>query len=120
MQGPLIRYGKLATNGCGIWIDNENGSVVSGATKDKIKSIIATSGDDRLLAAPFDNQSLTWKTTVQPPRVVPVANNVQPPRVVPVPNVPVPIANNVHRLKQKNNYVITSIEQQAIQLRKLG
>jgi hypothetical protein len=99
MQGPLIGCGKLATNGCGIWFDNENGSVVSGATKDKIKSIIATSGDDLLLAAPFDNQSLTWKTTVQPPRVVPVANNVQPPRVVQ--NVPVPIANNVHRLRTK-------------------
>jgi hypothetical protein len=76
MQGPLIGCGKLATNGCGIWFNNENGSVVSGATKDKIRSIIATSGDELLLAAPFDNQSLTWKTTVQPPRVVPVANNV--------------------------------------------
>jgi hypothetical protein len=67
-----------------------------------VKSIIATSGDDLLLAAPFDNQSLTWKTTVQPPRVVPVANNVQPPRVVPaaVP-VPVPVANNIHRLRTK-------------------
>jgi hypothetical protein len=89
MQGPLIGCGKLATNGCGIWFDNENGSVVSGATKDKIRSIIATSGDDLLLAAPFNNQSLTWKTTVQPPRVVPVTNTVRPPRVVPV-------ANNVH------------------------
>jgi hypothetical protein len=96
MQGPLIGCAKLATNGCGIWFDNENGSVVSGATKDKIRSIIATSGDDLILAAPFDNQSLTWKTTVQPPRVVPVANNVQPPRVVPV-----PFANNVHRLRTK-------------------
>jgi hypothetical protein len=96
MQGPLIGRGKLATNGCGIWFNNENGSVVSGATKNKIRSIIATSGDDLLLAAPFDHQSLTWKTTVQPPRVVPVANNVQPPRVVPAPNVPVPVANNVH------------------------
>jgi hypothetical protein len=94
MQGPLIGCGKLATNGCGIWFDNEKGSVVSGATKNKIKAIIATSGDDLLLAAPFDNQSLTWKTTVQPPRVVPVAHNVQPPRVVPV-------ANNVHRLRTK-------------------
>jgi hypothetical protein len=36
MQGPLIGCGKLATNGCGIWFDNENGSVVSGATKNKI------------------------------------------------------------------------------------
>jgi hypothetical protein len=36
MQGPLIVCGKLATNGCGIWFDNENGSVVSGTTKDKI------------------------------------------------------------------------------------
>jgi hypothetical protein len=94
MQGPLIGCGKLATNGCGIWFDNEKGSVVSGATKDKIKAIIATSGDDLLLAAPFDNKSLTWKTTVQPPRVVPVENNVPPPRVVPV-------ANNVHRLRTK-------------------
>jgi hypothetical protein len=103
MQGPLIGCGKLATNGCGIWFDNENGSVVSGATKNKIKAIIATSGDDLLLAAPFDNQSLTWKTTVQPPRVVPVANNVQPPRVVPAPiPVPAPLANNVqHRLRTK-------------------
>jgi hypothetical protein len=100
MQGPLIRCGKLATDGCGIWFDNENGSVVSGVTKNKIKAIIATSGDDLLLAAPFDNQSLTWKTTVQPPRVVPVANNAQPPRVVPAP-VPVPVANNVHRLRTK-------------------
>jgi hypothetical protein len=91
-------------NGWGIWFDNENGSVVSGATKNKIKVIIATSGDDLLLAAPFDNQSLTWKTTVQPPRVVPVANNVQPARVVPAPApapVPVPVANNVHPLTTK-------------------
>jgi hypothetical protein len=94
MQGPLIGCGKLATNGCGIWFDNENGSVVSGATKNKIKAIIATSGDDLLLAAPFDNQSLTWKTTVQPPREVPVATTVQPPRVAPV-------ANIVHRLRTK-------------------
>jgi hypothetical protein len=70
-----------------------NSTVVSGATKNKIKSIIATSGDDLLLAAPFDNQSLTWKTTVQPPRVEPVARVVQ--------NVPVPVANNVHRLRTK-------------------
>jgi hypothetical protein len=55
MQGPLIGCGKLATNGCGIWFDNENGSVISGATKNKIKAIIATSGDDLLLSAPFDN-----------------------------------------------------------------
>jgi hypothetical protein len=33
--------------------------------------------------------------------VVPVANNVQHPRVVPVPNVPVPVANNVYRLRTK-------------------
>jgi hypothetical protein len=96
MQGPLIGSGKLAMNGCGIWFDNGNGSIVNGATKAKIKAIIATAGNDLLLAAPFDNQSLTWKTTVQPPRVVPVANNVQPPRVVPV-----PVANNVHRLRTK-------------------
>jgi hypothetical protein len=101
MQGPLIGCGKLATNGCGIWFDNENVSVVSGATKNKIKAIIATSGDDLLLAAPFNNQSLTWKTTVHPPRVVPEANNVQPPRVVPVPKVPFPVANNIHQLRTK-------------------
>jgi hypothetical protein len=95
MQGPLVGCGKLATNGCGIWFDNKNGSVVSGATKNKIKAIIAASGDGLLLAAPFDNQSLTCKTTVQHPRVVPVANNVQPPRVVPAP-VPFPVTNNVH------------------------
>jgi hypothetical protein len=94
MQGPLIGCGKLATNGCSIWFDNENGSFICGKTKNKIKSIIATSGDDLLLAAPFDQQSLTWKTTVQPTRVVPVASTVQPPRVVPV-------ANNVHRLRTK-------------------
>jgi hypothetical protein len=94
MQGPLIGCGKLATSGCGIWFDNEKGSVVSGATKNKIKDIIATSGDDLLLAAPFDHQSLTWKTTVQPPRVVPVATTVQSPRVVPV-------ANNIHQLRTK-------------------
>jgi hypothetical protein len=35
-----------------------NGSVVNGAPKDKIRALIATSGDDLLLAAPFDNQSL--------------------------------------------------------------
>jgi hypothetical protein len=93
MQGPLIGCGKLG-------FDNENRSVVSGATKNKIKAIIATAGNDLLLAAPFDNQSLTWKTTVQPPMVVPVANNVQPPRVVPVP-VPIPVANNIHRLGTK-------------------
>jgi hypothetical protein len=46
MQSPLIGCGKLATNGCGIWFDNENGSVVNGATKDKIRALIATSGDD--------------------------------------------------------------------------
>jgi hypothetical protein len=72
MQSPLIGCGKLATNGCGIWFDNENGSVVNGATKDKIRALIATSGDDLLLAAPFDNQSLTWKTEVQGTRVDPV------------------------------------------------
>jgi hypothetical protein len=84
-KDPLIGCDKLANNGCGIWFDNENGSVVSGATKDKIKAMIATAGDDLLLAAPFNNQSLTWKTTVQRPRAVPV----------PIP-VPVPVANNVH------------------------
>jgi hypothetical protein len=88
MQSPLIGCGKLATNGCGIWFDNENGSVVSGATKDKIRALIATSGDDLLLAAPFDNQSLTWKTAVQGPRVDPV----QP---------PLTLANNVQRLRTK-------------------
>jgi hypothetical protein len=67
MQSPLIGCGKLATNGCGIWFDNENCSVVNGATKDKIRALIATSGDDLLLAAPFDNQSLTWKTAVPGP-----------------------------------------------------
>jgi hypothetical protein len=36
MQGPLIGCGKLATNGCGIWFDNENGSVISGRTKNKL------------------------------------------------------------------------------------
>jgi hypothetical protein len=78
MQSPLVGCGKLATNGCGIWFDNENGSVVNGTTKDKIRDLIATS-----VAAPFDNQSLTWKTTVPGPRVDPVqptlalANNVQ-------------------------------------------
>jgi hypothetical protein len=51
MQGPLIGCGKLATNGCGIWFDIEKGSVVSGATKNKTKAIIATAGDDLLLAA---------------------------------------------------------------------
>jgi hypothetical protein len=84
MQRPLIGCGKLATNGCGIWFDNENGSVISGKTKSKIRAIIATAGDDILLAAPFDNQSLTWKTTVQ-----------HHPRVVPVP-VQAPVANNAH------------------------
>jgi hypothetical protein len=88
MQSPLIGCGKLATNGCGIWFDNENGSVVNGATKDKIRALIATSGDDLLLAAPFDNQLLTWKTAVQGPRVDPV----QP---------PLALANNVQRLKTK-------------------
>jgi hypothetical protein len=50
----------------------ENGSVVNGATKDKIRALIATSGDDVLLAAPFDNQYLTWKTAVLGPSVDPV------------------------------------------------
>jgi hypothetical protein len=59
MQGPLVGCSKLATNGCGIWFDNENGSIISGKTKNKIKSIIATAGDDLPLAAPFDKQSLT-------------------------------------------------------------
>jgi hypothetical protein len=57
MQSPLIGCVKLATNGCGIWFDNENGSVVNWATKDKIRALIASSGDNLLLAAPFDNQS---------------------------------------------------------------
>jgi hypothetical protein len=52
MQSPLIGCGKLATNGCGIWFDNGNGSVISGKTKSKIRAIIATAGDDLLLAAP--------------------------------------------------------------------
>jgi hypothetical protein len=64
MQSPLIGCGKLATNWCGIWFENENGSVISGKTKDKIRAIIATAGDDLLLAAPFDNQSITWKTKI--------------------------------------------------------
>jgi hypothetical protein len=89
MQSPFIGCGKLATNGCGIWFDNENGSVVNGATKDKIRALIATSGNDLLLAAPFDNQSLTWKTAVPGPRVGPV----QP--------VPLNLAQNIQRLKTK-------------------
>jgi hypothetical protein len=56
--------------------------VVNGSTKDKIRAIIATSGDVLLLAVPFDNQSLTWKTAVPGPRVdqpVPLnfAQNIQ-------------------------------------------
>jgi hypothetical protein len=93
MQSPLIGCGKLATNGCGIWFDNEKGSVVNGATKDKIRAIIATSGDDLLLAAPFDNHSLTWKTAVPSPRVGPV----QP--------VPLNLAQNMQRLRTKEQLV---------------
>jgi hypothetical protein len=89
MQSPFIGCGKLATNGCGICFDNENGSVVSGATKDKIRALIATSGDDLQLAAPFDNQSLTWKTAVPGPRVDPVQPS------------PLALANNVQRLRTK-------------------
>jgi hypothetical protein len=48
MQSPLKGCGKLATNGCGVWFDNENGSIVNGATKDKSRALIATSGDDLL------------------------------------------------------------------------
>jgi hypothetical protein len=61
---------------------------VNGATLDKIRALIATSGDDLLLAAPFDHQSLTWKT-----------NTVQGPRVDPVP--PLDLANNVQGLTAK-------------------
>jgi len=89
MQSPLIGCGKLATNGCGIWFDNESGSVVNGATKDKIRALIATSGDDLLLAAPFDNQSLTWKTAVPGPRVDPVQS------------IPLNLAQNIQRLRTK-------------------
>jgi hypothetical protein len=91
MQSPLIGCGKLATNGCGIWSDNENGSVVNGATKDKIRALIATSGDDVLLAAPYDNQSLTWKTAVPGPRVD------QP--------VPLNLAQNIQQLWTKEQLV---------------
>jgi hypothetical protein len=91
MQSPLIGCRKLATNGCGIWFDNENGSVVNGATKDKIRALIATAGDDLLLAAPFDNQSLTWKTAVPGPRVD------QP--------VPLNLAQNIQRLRTKEQLV---------------
>jgi hypothetical protein len=62
--------------------------VVNGATKDKIRALIATSGTDLLLAAPFDNQSLIWETAVPGPRVDPV----QP---------PLALANNVQRLQTK-------------------
>ena len=68
MQSPLIGCGKLATSGCGIWFDDEKGSVVTDKLKDKIRSIIASQQGDVLLAAPFDNKSLTWKT-VPAPRV---------------------------------------------------
>jgi hypothetical protein len=37
MQSPLIGCGKLATNGCGVWLDNENGSVVKGQQKIKLE-----------------------------------------------------------------------------------
>jgi len=61
MQSPLIyiRCGKLATNGFDICFDHENGPVISGKTKDKIRAIIATAGNDSLPAASFNNQSLT-------------------------------------------------------------
>jgi hypothetical protein len=95
MQSPLIGCGKLATNGCGIWFDNENGSVVNGTTKDKIRALIATSGDDLLLATPFDNQSLTWKT----------ATTVPGPRVDPVQPVPLNLAQNIQRLRTKGQLV---------------
>jgi hypothetical protein len=91
MQSPLIGCGKLATNGCGIWFDNENGSVVNGATKDKIRTLIATSGDDSLLAAPVDNQSFTWKTAVPGPRVDPVQ--------------PLNLAQNIQRHRTKEQLV---------------
>jgi hypothetical protein len=93
MQSPLIGCGKLATNGCGIRFDNEKGSVVNGATKDKMKAFIATSGDNFLLAAPFDNQSLTWKTAVPGPGVGPV----QP--------IPLNLAQNIQRLRTKEQLV---------------
>jgi hypothetical protein len=95
MQSPLIGSGKLATNGCDIWFDNENGSVVNGVTKDKIRALIATSGDDVLLAAPFDNQSLTWKT----------ATTVPGPRVGPGKPIPLTLAQNIQRLRTKEQLV---------------
>jgi hypothetical protein len=95
MQSPLIGCGKLATNGCGVWLDNEKGSVVHGETKDKIRASIATSGDDLLLAAPFDNQSLSWKTT----------STVPGPRVDPVQPVPLNLAQNIQRLRTKEQLV---------------
>jgi hypothetical protein len=93
MQSPLIGCGKLATNGCGIWFDDEKGSVVTGSLKNKIKAIIASEQGEVLLAAQFDNQSLTWKTTVPGPRVDPV----QP--------LPLNLAQNIQRLRTKEQLV---------------
>jgi hypothetical protein len=98
MQSPLIGCGKLATNGCGIWFDDEKGSVVTGTLKNKIKAIIALEQGEVLLAAPFDNQSLTWKTTVPGPRVDPVRP------------VPLNLAQNIQRLKTKEQLVGHPVE----------
>jgi hypothetical protein len=93
MQSPLIGCGKLAKNICGIWFDDKKGSVVTGTLKNKIKAIIASEQGEVLLAAPFDNQSLTWKTTVPDPTVDPV----QP--------VPLNLVQNIQRLRTKEQLV---------------
>ena len=80
MNVPLISGGKLVTNDCNIVFDTPNAHVLTGETKDMVRQIIADAenneSDDILMTVPFDNNTLTWKTTPDTATTASVANIV--------------------------------------------
>ena len=82
MQSPLISAGKFAKAGYSMVLDKNSAKVVQGNTKNKIQSVMENAqNEDIVLSVPFDERSLTWKTSTKP--------------------APPTVANNVHRIRSK-------------------
>ena len=88
---PLLSGGKLATNDCSIVCNIPNAHVLTGETRDKVRTIITKAKESHceeiLLTVPFDPVMLTWRTMDNPQ-----AMNSTPPS---------DISYNVHRIRSK-------------------
>ena len=66
MHTPLLSGGKLVENDCNIMFDKPHATVLQGATKERIRNIIAEAEeeapDDIVMTVPFDANTLTWRT----------------------------------------------------------